>query len=196
MTWGRAEAAPHEIEVGPEARKGVRHFVEDAGGELATQLLEKWLGQTPYAPDAPLAERLAAWQSWYATTFPGELPARLPKESQPNRWSFDELLSYLESPEGKAGSPTRGKQAFHTAQCVSCHRFNGHGEGIGPDLTAVAQRFQRLGKKRPQNLVVLQQKDGKTHLGQGNIGQIVCRHPYSSVPPRGWILNFSLKNTG
>jgi putative heme-binding domain-containing protein len=117
--------------------------LQDTGGNLATQLMEKWLEQTPYAPDAPLAERLSAWQNWYTTTFPGELPAELPKESQPNRWSFEELLSYLESPEGKSGSPSRGEKAFLTAQCISCHRFNGHGEALGPDLTAVAQRFQR-----------------------------------------------------
>jgi putative heme-binding domain-containing protein len=117
--------------------------LQENGGELAVKLMEKWLDQTPYASDAPLAEQLAAWQNWYATTFPNELPAALPKESMPNRWSFDELLSYLESPEGKAGSPSRGEKAFHTAQCISCHRFNGHGESIGPDLTAVAQRFQR-----------------------------------------------------
>lgn len=117
--------------------------LQENGGELAAKLMEKWLEQSPYAQDTPLAQRLAAWQNWYATTFPGELPARLPKESMPNRWSFEELLSYLESPEGTAGSPARGEKAFHTAQCISCHRFNGYGESIGPDLTAVAQRFQR-----------------------------------------------------
>jgi putative heme-binding domain-containing protein len=117
--------------------------LQESGGELATKLLEKWLGQTPYAPDAPLGDRLAAWQNWYVNTFPDELPAELPRESMPNRWSFDELLSYLESPEAKLASPSRGEKVFHTAQCIACHRFNGHGEGIGPDLTAVAQRFQR-----------------------------------------------------
>jgi putative heme-binding domain-containing protein len=117
--------------------------MQNAGGELTTQLLEKWLGQTPYAADAPLADRLAAWQNWYSETFPEELPAELPKESVPNRWSYEELLAYLDSPQGAAGSPSRGAQVFQTAQCVSCHRFNGHGENIGPDLSAVAQRFQR-----------------------------------------------------
>jgi len=113
------------------------------GGELAARLLEKWLGQAPYGPDAPLADQLAAWQTWYTNTFPGELPAELPKESLPNKWSYEELASYLESPEAKTGSPSRGEKVFQTAQCVSCHRFDGHGEGIGPDLTTVAQRFQR-----------------------------------------------------
>jgi putative heme-binding domain-containing protein len=117
--------------------------IRDEGGELATKLLEKWLGQAPYGPDTPVADQLAAWQTWYANTFPNELPAELPRESQPNKWSYEEILSYLESPEGKEGSPSQGAKVFQTAQCASCHRFNGQGESLGPDLTTVAQRFQR-----------------------------------------------------
>jgi putative heme-binding domain-containing protein len=117
--------------------------MQSGGGELASKLLEHWWPETPYRPGAALDAQLAAWQKWYAKTFPNELPAELPKESQPNRWSYEELAAYLESPEGRAGSPSRGAQAFTTAQCIKCHRFNGRGEGIGPDLTTVAQRFQR-----------------------------------------------------
>ncbi len=117
--------------------------LQNNGGELVTRLLEKWVGQTPYKTGAPLGEQLAAWQSWYATTFPNERPAELPKESQQNKWSFDELLSYLEGPEGKLGSPSRGAHVFADGQCIHCHRFNGKGERIGPDLTSVAQRFTR-----------------------------------------------------
>jgi putative heme-binding domain-containing protein len=105
--------------------------------------MEKWVGQTPYKSEAPLNEQLVAWQTWYATSFPNERPAELPKETVKNKWSYEELLAYLESPEGKAGSPARGAKVFKEGQCVSCHRFNGKGETIGPDLTAVAQRFQR-----------------------------------------------------
>jgi putative heme-binding domain-containing protein len=113
------------------------------GGDLAVRLIEKWVGSGPYQPGAPVAAQLAAWQSWYATTFPNERPAELPKESQQNKWSYEELLSFLDSPDGKAGSRTRGAQVFHDAQCISCHRFNGNGERIGPDLSTVAQRFTR-----------------------------------------------------
>src|SRR4051812_19106374 len=117
--------------------------LQASGGELVAPLLEKWVGHKPYEADAPLAEQLAAWQSWYATTFPNERPAELPKESQPNKWSYDELLSFLASKEGMTGSPSRGAQVFHDAQCMNCHRFNGRGERIGPDLSAVSQRFTR-----------------------------------------------------
>jgi putative heme-binding domain-containing protein len=137
-----------KIDRRPETSEPYRNAIllglrlQSSGGELSARLLEHWLGQTPYQPDAPLEEQLAAWQKWYAQTFPSELPAELPKEAQPNKWSYEELASFLESPEGKAGSPARGAQAFTDAQCIKCHRFNGRGEGIGPDLTTVAQRFQ------------------------------------------------------
>ena len=117
--------------------------MQNGGGELAANLLKHWWPETPYRPGTALTAQLAAWQKWYAQTFPNELPAELPKEAQPNRWSYEELASYLESAEGQSGSPSRGAQAFTTAQCIKCHRFNGRGEGIGPDLTTVAQRFQR-----------------------------------------------------
>jgi putative heme-binding domain-containing protein len=117
--------------------------LQNVGGELAAQLLAHWIGKPPYGSDSSWEQQLSAWQQWYTKTFPNELPAELPKESQPNKWSFEELASFLESPEGKSGSPARGAKVFVDAQCMSCHRFNGRGEGIGPDLTTLAQRFQR-----------------------------------------------------
>jgi putative heme-binding domain-containing protein len=36
-----------------------------------------------------------------------------------------------------------GKKAFAKAQCAACHRFQGDGTTIGPDLTAVSRRFTR-----------------------------------------------------
>jgi putative heme-binding domain-containing protein len=115
----------------------------DSAGEPAVRLVEHWTGKSMAGPKAPLDRRIHACQAWYIGTFPNELPAELPKESQPNKWSFDELAAFLESPEGKLGSAARGATVFREAQCSNCHRFSGQGEGIGPDLTTVAQRFQR-----------------------------------------------------
>ena len=67
----------------------------------------------------------------------------MPKESEQNKWSFEELAAYLEGAEGKAGNPQSGAHLFTSAQCIKCHRFNGTGESQGPDLTSVSQRFQR-----------------------------------------------------
>jgi len=113
-----------------------------SAGDLAVQLLEYWSGEaTPSGSNA--AEKLAAWQAWYAHKFPEALAAELPKDSEENKWSFEELAAYLESAEGKAGNPQSGAQLFTSAQCIKCHRYNGTGESQGPDLTAVSQRFQR-----------------------------------------------------
>jgi putative heme-binding domain-containing protein len=37
----------------------------------------------------------------------------------------------------------RGAAVFEKAQCIKCHRYGQRGEGIGPDLSNVASRFQR-----------------------------------------------------
>lgn len=157
------------------------------GGDLAVRLLEHWLGRQAGAgrPNAPLQDQLAGWQQWYAQTFPNELPAELPKESQPNKWSYEELVSYLDGAEAAAGSPSRGAKVFVDAQCINCHRYNGRGEAIGPDLTTVAQRFQRkeiLESIVYPNQVVSDQyasqivsAGGKTYSG------IVARHADGSL---------------
>jgi putative heme-binding domain-containing protein len=184
-------AALATVDRRPETSEPFRNTIllglrlRESGGELAVRLLEKWIGPGSYRPEANLAEKLAAWQSWYTDTFPNELPAELPAESLPNKWSYEELLSFLERPEGKAGSPVRGAQAFHDAQCINCHRFQGRGESIGPDLTNVAQRFQRkeiLESIVYPNQVVSDQyasqivlAHGKTYTG------LVARHPDGSI---------------
>ncbi|MEX2317405.1 MAG: HEAT repeat domain-containing protein [Pirellulales bacterium] len=116
--------------------------LQNSGGDAAVRLLTHWTGRQLSPSTAPVADQLASWQKWYASTFPKELPAELPKESQPNKWSYEELVSYLDSVEGKAGIPTRGAVVFKDALCMNCHRFAGRGESLGPDLTTVANRFQ------------------------------------------------------
>ena len=113
-----------------------------SAGDLAVKLLEHWTGQ-PTPSGSNTAEKLAAWQAWFHQQYPDALAAELPKASSENKWSYDELLAYLDGAEGRAGNPQKGAKLFTTAECIKCHRFNGTGEGIGPDLTTVSQRFQR-----------------------------------------------------
>ena len=56
------------------------------------------------------------------------------KSNRPRKeWTFDELASAV-SPIAKGRSFTTGKQMFLAASCVTCHKLNGVGEPIGPDL--------------------------------------------------------------
>jgi putative heme-binding domain-containing protein len=56
---------------------------------------------------------------------------------------MEELLEYLTSVEGSQGDVSHGARVFEKALCSNCHLFAGRGEGLGPDLTTVGQRFQK-----------------------------------------------------
>jgi putative heme-binding domain-containing protein len=115
----------------------------DEGGELAARLLEQWTGADVSDATAPASEALSAWQHWYAGKYPDALPAELPVELEGSKWTYDELLTFLNSEEGRQGDVHRGALVFEKAQCLKCHRMGGRGEGFGPDLTSVARRFQK-----------------------------------------------------
>jgi putative heme-binding domain-containing protein len=113
------------------------------GGDLAVDLLKHWTGQSLDGNQSSVNDKLAVWQNWYANKFPDAQPAEPPHDSTANKWSYAELLTYLDTAEGKGGNPVHGAKVFQDAKCASCHRINGEGGSIGPDLTNVSQRFQR-----------------------------------------------------
>ncbi|MDF1745430.1 MAG: c-type cytochrome [Gimesia sp.] len=41
----------------------------------------------------------------------------------------------------KGGSFKNGRNLFHALRCAACHRFNGLGGDVGPDLTTVKNKF-------------------------------------------------------
>jgi len=111
--------------------------------ELSLKLLNHWAGQPEVEESADHAQQLARWQAWYAENFPTAPPAELPVDSGRDKWSYEELLTYLESGAVRKASAQRGALAFTTAQCIKCHRCGANGETVGPDLTNVAKRFQK-----------------------------------------------------
>lgn len=115
----------------------------DNGGPVAVKLLTKWLGDDVAQAGDKWETALAAWQTWYEEKYPDEPAARLPQESAGGKWSYQELLGYLTSVEGESGDTANGGRVFQKAQCAKCHRFGGRGEGLGPELSMVSQRFQR-----------------------------------------------------
>ena len=65
----------------------------------------------------------------------------LPKPLGPGReWAMAELLKLAGN--GVSGRDyEKGRRAFASSRCISCHRFGGEGGSTGPDLTNVAGRF-------------------------------------------------------
>ena len=108
----------------------------------ALRLLEHWT-RIERRPDREASEPVAQWQAWYAETFPDAAPAELPRDEGRDKWSYEELLTFLEGPAGKTGDPARGEQIFAKAQCAACHRMGNRGESVGPDLSAISLRFTR-----------------------------------------------------
>lgn len=118
---------------------GLRAEAEGASFENVERLLEHWTGMQ--RPEG-IAKSMKPWQGWYAKTFPDRPPAELPREDE-SKWDLDQLLTYLESPEGDSGDVHNGAILFASASCADCHRVGSTGQSIGPDLTNMAKRFTR-----------------------------------------------------
>ncbi len=70
----------------------------------------------------------------YLAAHPLPILDDLLKNNRPRKeWTFDDLASSVEG-LGGGRSFANGKQIFEVASCVSCHRMNGAGVEIGPDL--------------------------------------------------------------
>ena len=113
------------------------------GGVLAVNLLTRWTGEKPHRSGDSWDKGLAAWQDWFRENYPDDPAPELPVAVAKNKWNYDELLGFLGGDHATQGDPQRGESVFTKAQCIKCHRFGGRGEGVGPDLTTVSQRFQR-----------------------------------------------------
>jgi putative heme-binding domain-containing protein len=133
----------------PQSPESLRQVIlcglrsREKAGPLAAALLTKWTGQQVGQNAASAEDSLAAWQAWFREQYPDQPDPALPVESAESKWSLDELLTYLDSAEGKAGRAAYGEVVFEKAQCTKCHRFGPRGEAIGPDLTTLSRRFQK-----------------------------------------------------
>ena len=57
-------------------------------------------------------------------------------------WKMADLEPSLED-VAQGRSFSNGKDAFHDAQCILCHRFGNEGGSIGPELTAASSKYSR-----------------------------------------------------
>jgi putative heme-binding domain-containing protein len=70
----------------------------------------------------------------YLAAHPLPILDDLLKDNRPRKeWVFNDLASAVEG-LGNGRSFANGRQIFEVASCVSCHRINGVGAAIGPDL--------------------------------------------------------------
>jgi putative heme-binding domain-containing protein len=84
-----------------------------------------------------LADRLAALDRAAATPAPAPATARrVVKE-----WRMTDFADALAG--GRTRDAGRGRRLFTETGCAQCHRFGREGGLAGPDLTAVASRFDR-----------------------------------------------------
>ena len=91
-------------------------------------------------------------------------------------WSVSEALDVVKASGSRHYDFTRGQNLLHAAACASCHRFDGSGGDIGPDLTTVRSRFsieellesiiepsKTISDQYSSSTVTLQ--DGRLHTG-------------------------------
>ncbi len=68
-------------------------------------------------------------------------PKELPKPKGPGRqWTVDDLLPLVEGGLRRRNFEN-GERSYLAARCGTCHRFDGAGGSVGPDLTGVVSRF-------------------------------------------------------
>ena len=86
-------------------------------------------------PDSKLADWLRPLAS--------PRPAVLRPRAFVKAWTLPELEAALDKLKDRKPDLARGKELYTQAQCAQCHLFRDAGGNVGPDLTAVAQRFGR-----------------------------------------------------
>jgi putative heme-binding domain-containing protein len=56
-------------------------------------------------------------------------------------WTLAQLVPIVERGLSEPRDLERGRRLYGSVACATCHRFGAEGGGVGPDLTAVAGRF-------------------------------------------------------
>jgi putative heme-binding domain-containing protein len=89
---------------------------------------------------ADLDEYLADPESYLARN-PLPIADELLKLNRPRKeWKFEELSGAVSNLQGR--SFANGRQIFQVASCMACHKLNGVGTEIGPDLTKLDPKQQ------------------------------------------------------
>ena len=79
------------------------------------------------------------WKQWYEATFPDGDPIVTGDETAGGVISTAEILDEIDLVS--YSDVMHGQRVFQTANCAKCHRCNGTGNAIGPELTNLASRY-------------------------------------------------------
>jgi putative membrane-bound dehydrogenase-like protein len=151
---GLAQSAPNstktqhilgEMLVKPELRRDALRSLRGAvrQKEFETVLLEWWDGAKLPAAERPelAAQMLLALKASETPAVKNRLKD-LAKLADPSPASEAEWRKWLEQP----GDPVAGERVFfhsYGPRCGGCHRVDGRGERIGPDLSSIARALNR-----------------------------------------------------
>lgn len=64
-----------------------------------------------------------------------------PPKGPGQTWTLSDAIKATAGRSLKNADWTSGRNLFHAVGCAACHRFNGLGGGVGPDLTSVPNKF-------------------------------------------------------
>jgi putative heme-binding domain-containing protein len=120
--------------------KAVRY----TGGNSFAKFVDKIRADA--ASRVPEVDR-ATLSSWLGSMASADPQKSKPQDVKPRAfvkaWTLADLEPALDKLKDRKPDLSRGKQLYVEAQCAQCHLFRDGGGNVGPDLTAVAQRFGR-----------------------------------------------------
>jgi putative heme-binding domain-containing protein len=64
-----------------------------------------------------------------------------PPKGPGKKWTLEEAAKLTDAEQLSHADFKNGRNLFHSIQCATCHRFNGLGGDVGPDLTTVKNKF-------------------------------------------------------
>jgi putative heme-binding domain-containing protein len=136
--WSREkQKLPHPKELLTWFEQAGRGYGDGASyGNFFKNFLKEYVANMAPAELTELTPSIAAIDKAATVTVPSKVRPVV------KAWTMADLEPMLEK-AGRGRNFEKGKAAFADAQCAKCHRFVDYGGTVGPDLTAVASRFDR-----------------------------------------------------
>jgi putative heme-binding domain-containing protein len=148
-TTGAVVGALRRLKAAPEGPEGLRNLIRLARRvgppmrDALTDLATRWTGSPPPTPGADFAATLGQWEKVYAEMYPTGPPLAEAATTRQDAYTLPQLVAQVvQAGLVKRGSPERGLLVVAKAKCLDCHKLGDRGQGLGPDLTTVASRFQ------------------------------------------------------